>query len=866
MSLFAVIIAAVVILGIFFHYSEDLPEYEHLQDYQPPTLSRIYADDGRMMAVVAAEQRLFAPYHTIPKLVIDAFLAAEDASFFQHPGVDYTSIARAVLVNLQNVGKDKHPMGASTITQQVAKNMLLSREVSVARKVKEAILATRMEKSLSKERILEIYLNQIFLGNRAYGVTAAALNYFNKSLDELSIADIAYLAALPKAPNNYHPINNKAAALDRRNWVIDRMVETGAITAEEAAKAKEEPLAARPNASRDNAVKADYFTEEVRRQLVAAYGEQEVLEGGLTAKTSLNPKLQELAQNSLRDGLVAFDRRQRGWRGAVTRLHSLDNWQKDLAEVPFPPGGDIWTKAVVLKLTDKVAGIGFADGTGGEIPLTELTWARKELPDNKFGPAVKQPSDVLNVGDIVLVEKTGEVYTLRQVPEVQGAIVVLDPHTGRVFAMSGGFSSEISQFNRAIQAMRQTGSSFKPFIYMAALDKGFTPSTLISDMKASYSQGPGLPLWTPENISRDEAESFTVRQGLEKSRNIMMVRIANAIGMPTVAEYAKKFGITDNMPPMLSFALGAKETTPLNMAVAYGMIVNGGKKITPSIIDRVQNKHGKTIWRADSRECFGCQKGSDRAAVVNGFIGNADISLSPPDIPDIRVQVQDPRTAYQIVSILEGVVRRGTAASMSGIDFPLAGKTGTTNDNKDAWFVGFTPDLVVAVYVGFDNPMSLGSRSTGSNVAVPIFKSFITEAIKDMSPVPFRIPEGLRMVRVNPYTGSLALPSDRTAIWEAFIPDTEPEEGRSRRIFKSTVPNIASDGFYEGLGSEETSERYYDSYPADRRIRRDAESGYIDEDWHMDNADYTYQQDRRSVEPARQNNESTDITGTGGLY
>lgn len=795
-------LGAVLMAGVFSHYSKDLPDYDYLKDYQPPTLSRIYADDGRMMAVVAEEQRLFVPIEAIPKRVINAFLSAEDSEFYTHGGVDYAGIARAVLINLQNVGRERHPMGASTITQQVAKNMLLTNEVSLSRKVREAILATRLEKVLSKDRILEIYLNEIFLGNRSYGVAAAALNYFNKSLDELTVPEAAYLAALPKAPNNYSPVRDHAAAVARRNWVIGRMAENNRITHEEALDAQQMPLETKTR-DESESVTAEYFSEEVRRQLIDKFGEDDVTGGGLAVKTSLDPKMQNAATQALRDGLLSFDRRERGWRGPVTHIADLGEWQKKLKGIALPAGGEGWQLALVSGLKNNEAQLVFADNAHGHIPWTELSWARRELADNQFGPAIHQASDVLSVGDVVMVEpvKTNEgpkeqgggkpypaeTFTLRQVPIVQGAIVVLDPHTGRVFAMNGGFSTKISQFNRATQAMRQPGSSFKPFVYMAALDKGFTPASMISDSPSDYYQGPGLPLWHPENYGGEDFGTMPLRQAIEKSQNVMTVRVANAIGMPMVVNYAKKFGIADDMPELLSFSLGAKETTPLRLVTAYGMIVNGGKKITPSIIDRVQDRDGKTIWSAESRECKDCQSVGWTA------------QMTPPDIIDTREQVEDPRTAYQMVSLLQGVVQRGTASKLHDIDFPLAGKTGTTNDSKDAWFIGFTPDLVCGVYVGFDNPVPLGSRETGSSVAVPIFRAFITEAIKGKPPVPFRMPPGLRMVRVNPVTENLAAPSDKNAIWESFVPGTEPQEGQARPVLDGATSGPHAPAPGEGM-------------------------------------------------------------------
>lgn len=791
LALLGLIVAVAGGAAVFNHYSHDLPDYSYLKDYQPPTLSRIYANDGRMLATIAAEQRIFVPISVIPKRVKDAFLAAEDRDFYQHSGVDYLGILRAIFTNVENIARDRRLVGASTITQQVAKNMLLGNEVKMSRKIREAILATRLEKALTKDRILEIYLNEIFLGNHSYGVAAAALNYFNKSLDELTIAEAAYLGALPKAPNNYNPVHDHEAALARRNWVIGRMLDDGRITREEVAEATKEPLEARARDEAETA-KADYFAEDVRRKLVERFGEEEVLKGGLAVKTSLDPHLQDIATKALRDGLIEFDRRERGWRGPVAHLDSFTDWQKQLEKIDPPAGGEEWDLVVVATLKDSEAQIMLPNGEKGRIPWAEMKWARHELANDQFGPPVKKPGDVIKVGDVVMVEPVkldengkpypADSYTLRQVPVIQGAIVALDPNTGRVYAMTGGFDISISQFNRVTQAMRQPGSSFKPFVYMAALDKGFTPASLILDGPFEYDQGPGLPLWKPENYEQDFMGPTPLRVGVEKSRNVMTARLANAIGMKAVAEYAKKFGVVDDMPELLSFSLGAKETTPLRLATAYGMIVNGGRRITPTLIDRVQNRDGQTIWRADQRDCGGCQS--------MAWVPEAQ----PPDIPDTREQVEDARTTYQMVSIMEGVVQRGTARSLKDIPIPLAGKTGTTTDSKDAWFVGFTPDLVCGVYAGFDDPKPLGSHETGASVAVPIFRRFITEAIKGMPVVPFRVPPGLRMVRVDPETELLAPPSNKNAIWESFIPGTEPQEGQPRPVLDGSVTGAASEG------------------------------------------------------------------------
>lgn len=793
---FLAVSGIVALFLLFQHYSKDLPDYSYLKDYYPPTLTRFYADDGRMLATIAAEQRIFAPITAIPKMVQNAFVAAEDQNFYIHQGVDVFGIIRAALVNLKNVGQNRRPVGASTITQQVAKNMLLTNEVSISRKVKEMILARRLEKSLSKDRLLEIYLNEIFLGNRSYGVAAAALNYFNKSLDELSLSEIAYLAALPKGPNNYDPKKHHDAAVERRNWVLSRMLEEGMITPAQNVEAQDMPLVTRQRDETEIASGGAYFAEEVRRELVERYGSQKVLEGGLSVKTSLDSKLQKFARDALRQGLISYDRRKRGYRGSVASLRGVKEWPKRLAEIQRPAGAEDWDLAVVVNLSSKNVEVFLADGTRGHIPWPEMAWARREDKKGKLGPDIHQPKDVLKLGDVILVEavakdNTGQKYpentfALRQVPTVEGAIVAMDPHTGRVFAMVGGFSEQISQYNRAVQAYRQPGSAFKPFVYLTALDKGFTPSSLVLDAPFEYKQGPDLPMWRPENYSQEFYGPTPLRVGIEKSRNVMTVRLANAIGMKAVVETVRKFGVVDDMPELLSFALGAKETTPLRMATAYSMFVNGGKKITPTLIDRIQDQTGKTIWRSDQRVCEGCT------------VAEWASELAPPDVPDAREQIQDSRTAYQIVSMLEGVVKRGTAKRLAGVGFPVGGKTGTTNDCRDAWFMGITPDLVVAVYVGFDEPQTLGEKETGSSVAVPIFQDFIVKAMKGEPAIPFRMPSGLRMVKVDVQTGALASFGDKDALWEVFLPGTEPQEGEIRPILDGSITGEYASGIVSG--------------------------------------------------------------------
>ncbi len=765
--LFSTLLAAVVVAGgaglyALYYYGRGLPDYQQLADYEPPVVTRVHAGDGRLLAEYARERRVFVPIDAMPRRVINAFLSAEDKNFYSHPGVDFLGVARAMVKNIVNIGRNRRLQGASTITQQVAKNFLLTNEVSIERKVKEAILAFRIERAFTKDRILELYLNQIYLGMGSYGVAAAALNYFDKSLDELSIAEAAFLAALPKAPNNYNPIRRPAAAKARRDWVIDRMREDGYISETEAAWAKSEPLLVR-QANPAEFVRADYFTEEVRRELLSRYGEDALYGGGLSVRTTLDPRLQRIAERALRQGLIAYDRRH-GWRGPVARIDPGPGWRARLAAVAPPPGAAPWRLAVVLGVDAQAAAIGLSDGGQGRIPLEELRWARAWRKGQRVGPKIQRPADVLAPGDVVLVEPvdaTGD-YGLRQIPDVGGAIVALDPHTGRVLAMVGGYSYEISQFNRATQAMRQPGSAFKPIVYMAALDHGFTPSSIVDDAPIVIDQGPGLPKWKPANYTTRFYGRSPLRIGIEKSRNLMTVRLARAIGMETVAEYARRLGVVDDLPRLLPMALGAGETTLIRLTAAYAMIVNGGKRIAPALIERVQDRNGKTIYRRDTRPCPGCRAARWENQPV-------------PRIPDTRETVLSPDTAYQMVSMLRGVVLRGTGRRIRDLGRPLAGKTGTTNDDVDAWFIGFSPDLVAGVYVGFDQPRSLGYKETGSRVAAPIFKMFMAEALKGAPAIPFRIPPGIRLVRIDGDTGLLPGPNTRRVILEAYKPGTEPD-------------------------------------------------------------------------------------------
>lgn len=786
----------VAVFGLFFfvidYYGKDLPDYRQLKNYEPPIVTRLYAGDGRLLAEYAEQKRVFVPIEFMPDLVKNAFIAAEDQNFYTHSGVDPVAVVRAGVRYVKNklFGIGKRPEGASTITQQVAKNFFFTNEVDVERKFKEAILAYRMTKALSKNQILELYLNEIYLGGGAYGVAAAGLYYFDKSLEELNIAEVAYLASLPKAPNNYHPVKDHDKAMDRRNWVIKRMVAEGYITQAQADLAVLVPLKM-VEKNKDESVKAPYFAEEVRRELAQRYGADSLYKGGLAVKTSVDPHLQDIAQKALRKGLMDYDKRH-GWRGPIHNFETLEAWKEQLKSYKVPQGMITeWSLAVVLEVDDKDAVIGFVDKPRGKIGLKEAAWARKSLNDGyALGPEIKSVKSVLEVGDVIAVEpkiddqKTdkdkieadpnalesaksaeGQLYELRQIPKVQGGLIAMDPHTGRVLAMQGGWNYAYggSEFNRATQAQRQPGSAFKPFVYLAALDKGFTPATLILDAPFVYRDAAGN-VWKPKNYTNEFYGPTTLRVGVEKSRNLMTVRLAAFLGMDLIAQYSDHFGITDKMEPYLSNALGATETTLLRMTAAYAMIVNGGKKISPTFVDRIQDRHGKTVFKHDARPCEHC-----------GDLIKWE-SQTVPDIADTREQIADPRTAYQLVSILEGVVQRGTATKLASMGYPLAGKTGTTNESHDTWFIGFSPDLVVGVFAGFDGPKSMGKKETGGSVSVPIFKYFMEEALAGKPATPFRRPPGIRSVMINAETGVRAKPGDKHVIWESFVAGTEASD------------------------------------------------------------------------------------------
>jgi len=767
LATFGVVIGAAVAGFMIWKYSQGLPDHQQLSDYEPPVMTRIHAGDGALMAEYARERRLYLPIQGVPKLLIHAFLSAEDKNFYEHNGIDPTGIARAVLTNLKGGARGRQ-QGASTITQQVAKNFLLTNEQTFERKVKEALIALRIESTFSKDKILELYLNEIYLGLGNYGVAAAALNYFGRSVHELTLAQAAYLAALPKGPNNYNPFTQREAALGRRNWVIDRMVENGYVDRAAGDAAKAEPLTVSLRTVSPDTLSAGFFAEEVRRELADRYGYKKLYDGGLSVRTTLDRKLQAIARRSLVDGLVRFDEAH-GWRGAIKKIAPNADWGALLAEEKSYNDIKPWRLSVVLDVNANAARIGLqpARDSSGAVGRARETGTITVQDGGRL--VRKNLASMLSPGDVVYAEpidgKPG-LFRLRQIPEVSGAIVAMDPYTGRVLAMIGGFSFDMSEFNRATQAMRQPGSAFKPFVYATALDNGYTPSSIVLDEAIELDQGNGQGVWRPENFDGKSHGPKTLRYGIVYSKNQMTVRLARDIGMPLVSDYAKRFGIYDELPPYLANSLGAGETTVLRLTAAYAMLDNGGKRIRPTLIDRIQDRWGNTIYRHDNRDCEGCK-------------ADAWKNQDEPKIVDNREQVIDSMTAYQITSMLEGVVQYGTGVSIRAVGKTLAGKTGTTNDAKDLWFVGYSPDLTVGVFIGYDKPRSMGGSAQAATWAAPIFRDFMAAALADKPDVKFRIPPEMKLIRVSKATGLRAGPGDTDAILEAFKPGTAPPESFS---------------------------------------------------------------------------------------
>ena len=753
------VVGAAATALVIWNYNKDLPDYTQLKNYEPPVMTRVHASDGSVLAEYSHERRLYLPSTAIPALLKEAFISAEDKNFYTHNGIDPEGVVRAITVMVRG---DKRVQGASTITQQVAKNFLLTNEQTFDRKIKEALLSFRIESAYSKEKILELYLNEIYLGLGNYGVAAAALNYFGKSVHELTIPEVAYLAALPKGPNNYHPFLKKERALERRNWVIDRMRENGYVTAAEAETAKAQPLGVTSRVLSPNTYAAGFFAEEVRRELGDRFGEKKLYEGGLSVRTTLDPKMQLIARKALVDGLVRYDEAH-GYRGPMRHIDIAGDWGPPLAEVPALGDVQPWQLAVILDVGDASARVGLQPKREADRQVSAERETGTMMPVGlKWSKGVGRNG--LQTGDVVYVEpiegKAGQ-FRLRQIPEVGGAIVAMDPYTGRVFAMVGGFSFDQSEFNRATQAMRQPGSSFKPIVYATALDNGYTPSSIVLDAPIEIDQGPGLEVWRPENFEGKSGGPHTLRYGVEHSINQMTVRLARDVGMPLIAEYARRFGIYDDLPPYLSMSLGSGETTLLRMTTAYSMLANGGKKIKSTLIDRIQDRWGHTVYRHDERECQNCD------AVKWDH-------QDEPKLIDKREQVLDPLTAYQITSIMEGVIQRGTGVSIKAVGKHLAGKTGTTNDAKDLWFVGFSPDLTVGVFMGYDRPRSLGDSAQAATYTAPIFRDFMMMALKNKPDVPFRVPPGIKLISVDAHTGQRS--TGGGTILEAFKPGTAPPE------------------------------------------------------------------------------------------
>jgi len=784
---------------VIWDVAKGLPDYKQLASYEPPVMTRIHAADGSLLAEYADERRLFVPINSVPKRLIQAYISAEDKTFYTHGGLDWRGIAAAGIryVQVKLTGKGQI-VGASTITQQVAKNFLLNNEQTIERKLREAIIVQRIEAAFSKDQILELYLNEIFLGLNSYGIAAASLNYFGKSLTELSLDEMAYLAALPKGPNNYHPFKHQDRAIERRNWVLLQMLENDYITQAEFDEAIKKPLVVNPRPFGAQLFAAESFAEEVRRELSQMYGKDKLGKGGLSVRTTLDPKLQIYARQALARGLIAFDRR-RGFRGPVKKVEVQGDWGLLLDKPRAPADVAPWRLAVVTDVNEQQATIGLQpkllpDGKPeaaretGVIPVALMGWARAYVDGKKLGPKIEKATDVLAVGDVVYVAPSSDAgqWHLVQMPDVEGALIAMDPHTGRVLSLVGGFSYGNSQFNRAVQAMRQPGSSFKPIAYAAALDNGYTPSSVVLDAPVEY-QMPNGEVWKPKNYQDKFFGPSTLRRGIEQSRNVMTVRLADDLGMTKIVDLAQRLGLYDKMPLQLSMALGAGETTLMKMTTAYSIFANGGKKVQATLIDRVQDRYGRTIFRFDKRDCSFCQQETYSE------------SSAEPELMDVREQVMSPYTAYQITSMMEGVVQRGTGKKLQIVGKPVAGKTGTSNEEKDAWFIGYAPDLAVGVYVGYDNPKPMGKGRTGGELAAPIVADFMRLALREQPATPFRVPRAIELIPIDANTGQRAVFGDEGVILEAFKPGEEPAD--STKIIGEDLASVSSESIY-GAGQQ----------------------------------------------------------------
>tara|TARA_A100001011_G_scaffold67768_1_gene69072 strand:- start:861 stop:3206 length:2346 start_codon:yes stop_codon:yes gene_type:complete len=763
-SLSSFLLVSFIVISILWVFSNNLPDYKFLKSYKPPVSSKVYSGQGELLSDFSTEKRIFVPFNSIPKKVIYSFLSAEDKNFFSHPGVDAKGILRAVIKNISNILYSKRLEGASTITQQVAKNFLLTNEVSLQRKLKEAILAFRIERALSKERILELYLNQIYLGQGAYGIASASLEYFDKPIIELNYAEASLLAALPKAPSKYNPYKNSELAKFRRNLVLKNLHENKYIskTEYENLKKKEVILKKRKKIFLED---TRYYVEEIRKDIVDDFGFDKVYKQGFNIKTPLNLNLQKIASQSLRNGLNEYDRRK-GWRGALLNIDEIENWKTNKNLKKFKLEKSIgWDLAIVKSIDKFYSSIETLNGENGRIKYNSISWTKKEF------------AELLKIGDVIYVSKIkNNLFNLEQMPEINGGIVVMDPFTGRVLALSGGFSFKKSEFNRTTQALRQPGSAFKPFIYALALENNFTPSTLVLDAPLVLEQGSDLKMWKPENYGKKFYGPSTLRMGLEKSRNLMTVRIAQELGTDKIVKFSKKLKIYDNPNELLSISLGSTETTLLKLTSAYCSFINGGKLVEPLLVDRIQDSEGKTIYNTETRSCKNCEQ----------------ISFLSNEIPEIKnefSQIFTPQTAFQITSMLEGVVKRGTGKKLKDLNLVLAGKTGTTNKNTDTWFIGFTSNLAIGVYVGFDEPKSLGKYETGAKTAMPIFKEFVKRAVKKEDARPFKVADNIVMMVVDKTSGKKANFTSKETLIEAFKKDKIYTNISEKKNFNNRLNN-----------------------------------------------------------------------------
>ena len=729
------------IISVLWIYSNKLPDYKYLKSYKPPVSSKLYSGNGVLVSDFSTEKRIFVPYSAISQTVINAFLSAEDKNFFDHPGVDAKGVIRAIKNNFFNLIYSKRLEGASTITQQVAKNFLLTNEVSIDRKIKEAILAFRIERVLTKKRILELYLNQIYLGEGSYGIASASLRYFNKPISELNYGDAALLAALPKAPSKYNPYKNIKLAEYRRNLVLNNLLENGFINKDQHRELTKSKIKLNKR-KRIYLEDSRYYVEDVRKYVIDKYGFDKVYKQGFNIKTPLDLELQKLATESLRKGLQEFDKRK-GWRGPLSNIKKHNNWKKDLSKLQLENSLG-WELGYVKRIDKFEIVIETLDGNRGIINFNDINWTRKEF------------KKLLKIGDIIYVKEISDGnYSLKQLPKANGAIVVMDPYSGRVLALSGGFSFKKSEFNRASQAKRQPGSAFKPFIYALALENNFLPTTLVLDAPIVLNQGNELKMWKPENYGKKFYGPSTLRTGIEKSRNLMTVRIAQELGIDKIINFSKKLNIYENPDELMSVSLGSAETTLLKITSAYCSFLNGGKLVNPILIDRIQDSEGITIFNNEKRYCENCD--------LISYDGTSN-----PVIKSKYKQIFSPQTAYQITSMLRGAVERGTGKGLRDLKLEIAGKTGTTNKNTDTWFIGFTSNLVVGVYIGYDNPRSLGKFETGSKTAMPVFKEFIKKTANTYNARPFKVAENIKMMVIDEKTGEKANPNTKNTIIESF--------------------------------------------------------------------------------------------------